>query len=179
MRGNSAAGPGPTPRRGGGGPRQGPRHPAGADYPGGWGPAATPATVVYVRGGGAPPPSEVTSCTRGIDQGMTILGVAGHMHLLGRKISIEVNPGTPQAKTILDIPIWDFDNQGSRPIPPMHLDAGDTVKVTCKHVQWLRDKLPSFKGQPERYVVWGEGTTDEMCLGMLQVAYDSETTSGS
>ena len=41
--------------------------------------------------------------------------------------------------------------------------------MTCTHVQWLRDKLPSFEGQPDRYVVWGEGTTDEMCLGMLQV----------
>ena len=49
---------------------------------------------------------------------------------------------------------------------------GDTVKVTCQHVQWLRDRLPAFQGQPERYVVWGEGTTDEMCLGILQVAFD-------
>jgi len=23
---------------------------------------------------------------------------------------------------------------------------------------------------PPRYVLWGEGTTDEMCLGLLQVA---------
>ena len=45
----------------------------------------------------------------------------------------------------------------------------EQVKVTCRHVQWLRDKLPAFDGQPDRYVVWGEGTTDEMCLGMLQV----------
>ena len=51
----------------------------------------------------------------------------------------------------------------------MHLDACDTVKVTCEHTQWLRDKLPAFEGQEERYVVWAEGTTDEMCLGMLQV----------
>jgi hypothetical protein len=56
----------------------------------------------------------------------------------------------------------------------VHLDTWDTVKVTCKHVQWLRDRLPSFQDQPERYVVWGEGTTDEMCLGMLQVALDAE-----
>ena len=41
--------------------------------------------------------------------------------------------------------------------------------MTCKHVQWLRDRLPAFEGQPDRYVVWGEGTTDEMCLGILQV----------
>ncbi len=150
------------------------RDAAVADVQARFGPAGNTANVLYLLCGGRPHPSEVTSCTRNVGQGMTILGVAGHMHLLGRKISIEADPGTPQEKTILDIPIWDFDNQGSHPIPPVHLDPGDTVKVTCKHVQWLRDKLPSFKGQPERYVVWGEGTTDEMCLGMLQVAYDSE-----
>ena len=150
-----------------------------ADVQARFGPAGNTANVLYLLCGGEPHPSEVTSCTRPVRQGMTILGVAGHMHLLGRRISIDINPGTPQAKRILDIPIWDFDNQGSHPIPPVHLDPGDTVKVTCKHVQWLRDRLPSFKGQPERYVVWGEGTTDEMCLGMLQVSYDSETVSGS
>ncbi|MEP9361383.1 hypothetical protein ABLE68_00360 [Nocardioides sp. CN2-186] len=116
--------------------------------------------------------SNTSSCTRTIGQPMTILGVAGHMHLLGRSIKIEVNPDTPDAKTILDIPVWDFDNQGTKPIDPVHLDPFDTVRVTCKHVQWLRDVLPSFQGIPDKYVVWGEGTTDEMCLGMLQVAYD-------
>jgi hypothetical protein len=28
---------------------------------------------------------------------------------------------------------------------------------------------PSSEGLPERYVVWGEGTTDEMCLGIVMV----------
>ena len=36
-------------------------------------------------------------------------------------------------------------------------------------VQELRDRLPSFKGQPDKYIVWGEGTTDEMCLAILLV----------
>ena len=102
---------------------------------------------------------------------MTILGVAGHMHLLGRQIKIEINPDTPAAKTVLDIKVWNFDDQGSQPIDPVELEPGETVRVTCKHVQWLRDLLPSFAGQQEKYVVWGEGTTDEMCLGMLSVAY--------
>ncbi len=100
---------------------------------------------------------------------MTIHGAAGHMHLLGRSLRIEVNPGTPQARTVLDIPVWDFDDQGARAIRPVRLDSSDTVRVTCRHVQWLRDELPAFEGQPDRYVVWGEGTTDEMCLGILQV----------
>ena len=97
------------------------------------------------------------------------MGVAGHMHLLGRSIKIEVNPGTARAQTVLDIPIWDFDNQGAKPVKPVQLDTGDTVRVTCRHAQWLRDQLPVVRGQEERYVVWGEGTTDEMCLGILQV----------
>jgi len=118
-----------------------------------------------------PEPSAITSCTREVTEPTTIRGVAGHMHLLGRSIKIEVNPGTPRAKTVLDIPVWDFDNQGSKPIRPVKLDVGDTVKVTCKHVQWLRDKLPAFHGQPDRYVVWGEGTQDEMCLGILTVTH--------
>jgi protein involved in polysaccharide export with SLBB domain len=92
------------------------------------------------------------------------------MHLLGRSIRIEVNPGTARARTILDVPVWDFDNQGSRPTGAVPLERGDTVKVTCTHSQDLRDRLPAFETQrQDRYVVWGEGTTDEMCLGILLV----------
>ena len=58
-------------------------------------------------------------------------------------------PRTPRARTILDIPIWDFDNQGAKPIEPVQLDAGDTVRVTCHHEQGLRDMLPAFDGQQE------------------------------
>jgi hypothetical protein len=115
--------------------------------------------------------TEVTTCTRTITQPTTIHAVAGHMHLLGRSIKIQVDPGTPRARTILDIPVWDFDNQAAKPIPPVTLQPGETVKVTCRHVQWLRDQLPAFAGQPDRYVVWGEGTTDEMCLGILTVTH--------
>ena len=43
------------------------------------------------------------------------------------------------------------------------------MKVTCRHSQELRDRLPSFEGQPDKYIVWGEGTTDEMCLAILLV----------
>jgi hypothetical protein len=132
------------------------------------GPGST-ADLLHLLCGGPPKPGQVQSCTRTITQPTTIVGVAGHMHLLGRSIRIEVNPGTPQARTILDIPVWNFDNQGAKPIKPVQLHLFDKVKVTCRHVQWLRDKLPSFDGQPERYVVWGEGSTDEMCLGILQV----------
>jgi hypothetical protein len=126
------------------------------------------ADALHLLCGGAPP-GPVQSCTREVTQPETVRGIAGHMHLLGRSIKIEVNPGTGRAQTVLNIPMWDFDNQGSHPTRPIHLAPGDTIKVTCRHSQDLRDQLPAFEGQPDKYVVWGEGTTDEMCLGILLV----------
>ena len=95
--------------------------------------------------------------------------VAGHMHRLGSSIRIDLNPGTAKARTLLDTSVWDFDNQGAVSIRPATVKPGDRLQVTCTHDQAWRDKLPELRGIPERYVVWGEGTTDEMCLGILGV----------
>lgn len=115
-------------------------------------------------------PSSTQRCTRPVTEPATIRAVAGHMHLLGRSIRVTVNRGQPDERRVLDIPVWDFDDQGSRPVSPaVHVDRGDTLTVECTHDQGLRDVLPAFEGQPERYVVWGEGTTDEMCLGITMV----------
>ena len=114
-------------------------------------------------------PGPVQSCDRTMEKRATIRAAAGHMHLLGRSVTIQLNPGTRRARTVLDIPAWDFDNQGAKPVGRVQLRRGDTVRVTCRHDQSLRDLLPAFAGQRERYVVWGEGTTDEMCLGLLLV----------
>ncbi len=111
----------------------------------------------------------VQSCSREILQPETVRGVAGHMHLLGKSIKVEVNAGAPGARTLLEVPVWDFDDQGSKPIKPQRLEPGDKLKVTCRHDQSLRDRLPAFEGQPDKYVVWAEGSTDEMCLAILLV----------
>jgi hypothetical protein len=113
-------------------------------------------------------PGPVQSCTRPVRSDATIRAVAGHMHLLGRAITVDVNKGTPKARRVLDIPIWNFDDQGSIPLKkPVDIGPGDTVTVTCTHDQELRDLLPAFEGTTDRYVAWGEGTTDEMCLGIV------------
>ncbi|NYD59489.1 hypothetical protein BKA08_003727 [Nocardioides marinisabuli] len=139
-----------------------------------FGGAASTVDMLHLLCGESGGPSETTTCTRRVSQPMTVLGVAGHMHLLGREISVVANAGTPEERTLLDIDTWDFDDQGSRQVEALRLEAGETLTVTCRHQQWLRDKLPAFAGQEEKYVLWGEGSTDEMCLGTLQVAYDSE-----
>jgi hypothetical protein len=113
-----------------------------------------------------------TSCDRTIRRPLRIYGVAGHMHLRGVDIRIELNPGTPGARVLLHIPRWHFHWQDAYYLrQPVVASPGDTIRVTCRF-----DNSPA--AQPivhgrrlaPRYVLWGEGTTDEMCLGLLQVA---------
>ena len=119
-----------------------------------------------------PRAGDTQSCTRTMRENTRIEAAAGHMHLLGKSIAIDVNPGTPRARTVLAIDNWDFDNQGARRLPKaVDLAAGDTVRVRCTHDATLRSKLPALQGTDPRYVVWGEGTTDEMCLGVLVVTH--------
>ena len=150
------------------------RDAAVADAKARFGDVGNMANLLHLLCGSQPEPTQTTTCTRTVHRPLTIHGAAGHMHLLGRSIRVETNAGTPDARTVLDIRRWDFDNQGARPVRAVHLDAGDTVTVTCHHEQDLRDRLPAFEGQEEKYVVWAEGTTDEMCLGLLQVAFEGD-----
>jgi protein involved in polysaccharide export with SLBB domain len=82
-----------------------------------------------------------------------------------------LNPGTPKAHTLLDVPSFNFDDQALHVLDkPVDLKAGDTLRVSCTHDANLRRQLPQLKTLPPRYVVWGEGTSDEMCLGLLTVS---------
>ncbi len=117
-----------------------------------------------------PQASPVQSCDRRVREPSTVRAIAGHMHRLGRAISVTLNPGTARERVLLDIRKWDFDNQAAKPLAkPATLRRGDVLRITCRHDQALRDVVPELKGRPERYVVWGEGTTDEMCLGIVMV----------
>lgn len=110
----------------------------------------------------------VQHCDRRAPTSMVVRAVAGHMHLLGRSISVTLNPGTARATTLLDRPVWDFDRQAATPLAhPVRVARGDTLRVTCRHDAGLRALLPELAGTPPRYVTWGEGTTDEMCLGIV------------
>jgi hypothetical protein len=117
---------------------------------------------------GVPKPGTTQTCDHPARQDAVVHGVAGHMHLLGRSIKVERNPGTPGAQTLLGIPVYNFDDQSARPTPqPVTVKAGDTYRVTCTHDATLRAQLPQLKPLKPRYVVWGEGTADEMCLGIV------------
>jgi mono/diheme cytochrome c family protein len=127
--------------------------------------------LILCRGSAASPTARaVSTCDRRITTPTTIHVAAGHMHLLGASIKLELNPGTSRSKILLDIPRWSFHWQNAYMLEePVHAGPGDVVRVTCRHD--VRKRTHGGHGIPKtpRYVLWGEGTTDEMCLGILQV----------
>jgi hypothetical protein len=132
---------------------------------------ATEAKLVNECGNGTPVPGNTQHCDVPVPAPMTVYAAMGHMHLLGRSIKVELNPGTAKATTLLDVPAFNFDDQKVRPLPaPIDVNPGDMLRVTCTHDATLRGQLPELKKLPPRYVVWGDGTSDEMCLGLLTVS---------
>ena len=122
-------------------------------------------------GQSAPKPGNTQTCDHKVTAPMTLFAGFGHMHLLGRAIKVELNPGTPKAKVVLDVPQFDFDNQRLVKLPsPVEIGPGDTLRVTCTHDAGLRKQLPQLSKLPPRYVVWGDGTSDEMCTGIMTVS---------
>ncbi|MFI6511681.1 monooxygenase [Streptosporangium sp. NPDC050855] len=114
------------------------------------------------------PPGDTQHCELPLPVDGTIYALAGHMHLLGRSIKVELNHGRSGERALLDIPKYDFDEQAIRPLAePVAVKKGDRLRVTCTHDAGLRTMLPALKGSAPRYVVWGEGTSDEMCLGLV------------
>ena len=133
--------------------------------------AATAGQLLVRCSGGQPVPGPTQHCDYPMDTDATIYAAAGHMHLLGRSITVELNPGGPDAKTLLNVPVYNFDDQAVRPLsPPVEVKQGDVLRVTCTHDARLRQRLPQLRTAPPRYVVWGDGTSDEMCLGLVVAA---------
>lgn len=121
--------------------------------------------------GGGPRPGPTQTCDIAVEEPATVFAAFGHMHMRGRAMKVELNPGTPQAEVLLDVPQFDFDNQQMVKLSsPVEVEPGDTLRVTCTHDAGLRKLVPQLSQLPPRYVVWGDGTGDEMCLAVMTVA---------
>jgi len=92
-----------------------------------------------------------------------IVSVWGHEHEIGASFKMTLNPDTPDEKVLLDIPNWDFDWQlNYAPVEDIVLERTDVIRVECT---WDRARLPD-DAEP-RYVLWAEGTDDEMCYSQI------------
>jgi hypothetical protein len=119
----------------------------------------------------------VSNWTRGLferryaDAEAWAVGNRAHMHLLATSFRITRNLGRPDEQVMLDIPRWDFHWQSGWRFEDAHrLRADDTLTVRCVY-----DNTPEHRAEvgldpdDRTTVAWGEGTTDEMCGGGLEL----------
>ena len=116
-----------------------------------------------------PVPSPISECTQSINSSITIYGATPHMHQLGKSIEIVYTNGSTGVRTeISSRPLWNFDDQRTDWLSkPITANAGDSISVRCTFDVGLRSQLPLYKNLSPNYVVWGEGTRDEMCLAIV------------
>ena len=118
-----------------------------------------------------PPSGDSTTCTFPVTTSGYIVRAQAHMHLLGRSFKLVLNPGTPQATTVLNVPDYNFHYQKAynlaRPIP---VTAGEKLQVTCTYDPTLAQELPILRRAPAHFVTWGDGSSDEMCLGLSWIS---------
>jgi hypothetical protein len=115
-----------------------------------------------------PIPSTTSRCDKVMTKGFNVIAAAPHMHLLGRSLKLTLNPGTSTEKVILDVTNYNFDDQSSTILKkPIVVNPGDTIRVECTFDPTLRQKIMQLKNLEPRYVTWGEGSSDEMCLGVI------------
>ena len=68
------------------------------------------------------------------------------MHLLGTSLKITLNPGTASAKTVLDVPNYDFNNQAAHNNTPwIKVAPGDRLQVSCTYNPKLAQELPALR----------------------------------
>jgi hypothetical protein len=90
------------------------------------------------------------------------------MHLLGVGMKVTLNPGTPQARVLLNDTAYDFNYQHSFNMPePVVVTPSDTIQVQCTYNPKLAQELPQLRTVPPHFVTWGNGSSDEMCLAIL------------
>ena len=100
-----------------------------------------------------------------------IHSVAQHMHLLGRSGRTWVERADGSKQCLLQLDDWDFGWQESYQLTEsLIVNPGDKLHLRC---EWdnSAEAQPVIDGEQAAPidVVWGEGTRDEMCLGVYYI----------
>lgn len=108
-----------------------------------------------------------SSCVARVPEDGVIVAAMGHMHTLGKSIRLTLSPDSVDEKILLDIPTWSFDWQMNYGFEkPVRVTAGQELRIDCR---WDRSIDPLRK---PKYLVFAEGTEDEMCFGTYSLIPD-------
>lgn len=97
--------------------------------------------------------------------------IAPHMHLLGKKMNVQLQPASGAATCLIDIQDWDFNWQGAyRFKDPIAIPTNSQFALTAYYDNSSAN--PRNPNDPPKAVSWGEETTDEMCIAFLGITID-------
>lgn len=98
---------------------------------------------------------------------MEAMGVFPHMHLIGHEIKITAYPPEASAFSLLWINDWDFNWQSFYQFTsPVKLPAGTKIVMEAVHDNSAANaRNPN---RPPKQVVWGEETSNEMTVAIIQ-----------
>jgi hypothetical protein len=97
--------------------------------------------------------------------------VAPHMHLLGRKMTVSMQPKDGAERCLISIDDWDFNWQGAYMFKEP-IDVPVLTRFSLKAFYDNSSANPNNPNNPPKAVSWGEETTDEMCIAFLGVTLE-------
>jgi hypothetical protein len=108
-----------------------------------------------------------------IRQDSHLLAVFPHMHWLGKDFLLRAIRPDGSHQTLIRIDDWDFNWQNPYEfVTPVALPKGTRVEMLAHFDNSAAN--PRNPSHPPVEVHWGEQTTDEMCIGFLQLTRDDE-----
>jgi hypothetical protein len=112
-----------------------------------------------------------------IPRDAVILAFLPHMHVRGKAWRYEVITPGAAARTLLDVPRYDFNWQLLyRFAEPLRIPAGSTLQATA----WYDNSTANpANPDPTQVVRWGPQTSDEMMLGYVEYYLPSEAPGGT
>ena len=107
-----------------------------------------------------------------------LVGIIPHMHLIGKDFTLTARLPDGAERILIRVDRWDFAWQdGYELVEPLALPKGTVLRMLA-HFDNSADN-PANPSRPPIEVRWGEQTTNEMCIGFLQVTKDDEHLGGS
>jgi hypothetical protein len=105
---------------------------------------------------------------RALDRDILVTSVMPHMHWLGKDFTFAAV--LPDGKTripFIKIEHWNFNWQGTYAFKePIRVPKGSWFEVQAHFDN--SESNPANQNKPPKVVRWGEGTNDEMCIGIFE-----------
>lgn len=104
---------------------------------------------------------------------LTLISLLPHMHLIGRELKLTATFPDGTVESLMWIRDWNFywqDNYVYR--KPVFLPKGTRLDMVSYYDNSAEN--PFNPSDPPRRVLFGNGSTDEMCFGILQVVVEEE-----